>query len=272
MNEPKELVTGYSLPGSVMVGSREYISKTSWKKEKDGKVSFKNTIIKRSVTPDIFDRKWMPKTLIFIINLYKKPENKCDIITNIWIVVCMIVTIYFLLTYTSPETESIGSLKRFIASLVAVFIALLFVNIFISKWHAAEHMAIACYNDIKSFDSGDIRKYNRVDPHCGSRIFVLMFVTLTLYRVLLSKYIPNVHPLLEMIIFFELTMYYDRYIGIIKTPVLREITFWLQKHVLTKEPDDLQIKIASLSVSFLILAHDQREESHVKLFQRTTSS
>jgi len=271
MNIPKELVIGYSLPRSIMVGSREYTSKTSYKRGKDGKVSFKNTITKRSTTPDFLDRKWMPKSLIFIINLYKKPENKSDVVTNIWLFGCIVTTIYFLLTYKSPETKDAGFLRELVGSLVGISIIFLFINIFISKWHAAEHMAIACYNDVKSFDPSDIRKYNRVDPHCGSRIFVLMLIISIAYQALLSKHLLNVHPLLKSVVFFELTIYYDRYISIIKTPILREITFWLQKHILTKEPDDLQIEVASLSVYFLILAHDQGEESHVKSLQRTTS-
>jgi uncharacterized protein YqhQ len=271
MNEPEKIVIGYSLPKSVMLGSTEYTSKTSCKKEKDGEVIFKNTITKRSAVPDFLNKKWMPKTLTFIIDLYKKPENKSDIITNIWSAVCIITTIYFLWIYKSSEIENGDFLRRSIESLLGISMFFIFVNVFVSKWHAAEHMAFACYNDIKSFEPSDIRKYSRVDPHCGSRIFVLMFITLTLYRALLSKYIPNVHPLLEMIVFFELTMYYDKYVGIIRTPILREITFWLQKHILTKEPDDLQIETASLSVFFLILAHRQREESHVKSFKRSAS-
>jgi len=139
---------------------------------------------------------------------------------------------------------------------IAVFLAYLLI---ISRWkeiarvfeyHGAEHQTIAAFEARKELIWGNIRRYSRFHPRCGTS-FVLVLLVLSIFvfmffgkpadwgeRFLRMLTIPLIGG-----ISYELIKLSDRYPDNVIARIAAAPGLWLQK-ITTRPPDERQVEVA----------------------------
>jgi uncharacterized protein YqhQ len=115
----------------------------------------------------------------------------------------------------------------------------------VAPWHGAEHKAASAFDRINGplTDIEYVRQYSRIHDMCGSRVLLPGLCIILLGFFLRSTAFVGV-SFLGLILF-------DRYIGLLRVPgILRAFRF-IQKHLTTREPTDLQLITAMAAINVL---------------------
>ncbi len=130
------------------------------------------------------------------------------------------------------------------------------------QYHGAEHKAINAYEAGSSMETGDVAKYSRLNPRCGTSFLFLTVLTSIALFALIPKttFILRLAYRLALIpviagVSYELLKLSDKYR---ESPVMRLIMapgLWFQK-LTTKEPSEDMIEVA---VRALQLVKAERE-------------
>ena len=118
------------------------------------------------------------------------------------------------------------------------------------QYHGAEHKAINAYEAGSSMETGDVAKYSRLNPRCGTSFLFLTVLTSIALFALIPKttFILRLAYRLALIpviagVSYELLKLSDKYR---ESPVMRLIMapgLWFQK-LTTKEPSEDMIEVA----------------------------
>jgi len=114
------------------------------------------------------------------------------------------------------------------------------------SYHGAEHKAAETYDAGKELSLQNVKKSSRISAHCGSNLAIFFVV---IYSLSLLFYHINltINFLLGWSIAYELF----RIDGGEQKPgisLFYKISFYLQDHILTREPTDQQIEVAILAI------------------------
>lgn len=139
--------------------------------------------------------------------------------------------------------------------LIVILFTVLFK--FIGPWHGAEHKVFAAYERIGVIDFNEVKKESPVDRHCGGR-FMVPFILALLIAAGLSFW-TGIASWVFLLIILELVLRIDDVIGFDKIPPFVQCSYLFQKYFTTKEPTDLQIKLAQQAMQGLLDAHTREE-------------
>ena len=115
------------------------------------------------------------------------------------------------------------------------------------KFHAGEHMAITTYEADQKLTVKNIRQANRVHPRCGTNLLAIYYPIIIAYDYTLYR-MTNLHYIVGAIIIFSIA--YEIFRWQLKPFVW--LGSKLQRHVVTREPDDYHLTIASLGLEALV--------------------
>ena len=131
------------------------------------------------------------------------------------------------------------------------------------EYHGAEHMTIAAYEDMKSLDFNDVKKYPKEHIRCGtSFLFLIVFVSL-----LTLPFIPNLNLFLTAItrilhvglvamISYEILKFNFKNSSSLIAKFFASPGIWTQK-ITTKVPSNEQIEVAILAMANCISNSEQ---------------
>ena len=133
------------------------------------------------------------------------------------------------------------------------------------KFHGAEHKTIyAAKNDVP-LELYHVRECPRETERCGTNIITFLIPLTVLFQI--TAYFVNIvdYSIFKFILPFALSYELFNIDDGDKKPVLKhfyQVSFWLQKYVLTKEPDDIQLQAAILAMQRLVdLERAENKES-----------
>lgn len=133
-----------------------------------------------------------------------------------------------------------------------IFPFLIFLNtfIFVAPWHGAEHKTISAYINHESVKLMVIRKESRVTELCGSRLLLPLLVAMST-----PLFIKGAAGLAVSITLLEVILWVDELWNWNKIPIVSQMSFFIQRYFLTREPGDLEIYTAQAAIRELLDAH-----------------
>lgn len=125
----------------------------------------------------------------------------------------------------------------------------------LAPWHGAEHKAIDAWERFGSYEMEDIKRGQRVQKYCGTRIGALyMIFTAT---VGLAGYVLNLSLWWYLAIFAVGGIFFGT--GWAYNAALSQSVVWLsdllQKYITTKEPSEKELRTAQAAIKALVEAH-----------------
>ncbi len=125
------------------------------------------------------------------------------------------------------------------------------------SYHGAEHKTIACYEAGESLTVGNVRKYTRFHPRCGtSFMFLILIVSIIIFSFVpwkgtLSRALLKVIFLpLVLGVSYEILRYTGTHSNLL-TKIVSAPGLWSQR-LTTNEPDDDMIEVAIASVNAVL--------------------
>lgn len=255
-----KITGGISGPDSVSIQSDRYLSTATY--SRDGKIFSEAVPLTRA-------HKWIeslptwyvPDILRFFLFVLVNAERrvKVVIITLQLIQIGLAVSIAF--DTTRPRLSLFWEILY--PNLVAFMLVGMMLYIVrltsIAGLHAAEHQAIAAYNLTGQTDIASIRASNRIDPHCGGRFALPMYLIFSLGSVVQS--LTTVPSLLVALVGCELVFRLDRWIGLDRIPLLSHASIFIQRHFTTRPPSELELQTAQAAIESLLALHE-RDQTH----------
>ena len=140
-----------------------------------------------------------------------------------------------------------------------------FAKDIIPKYHAAEHMSIACLEAGDELTIRNIRKYSRISPKCGTAFLTTVWIAsgvfASCFLLLNNIYTPSLGLLIRSLSF---PISYLIMFGVFKVivnsenPLLKALIniicapgLFLQYAISTKDPDDEQLEVAIVGLKAL---------------------
>jgi len=126
------------------------------------------------------------------------------------------------------------------------------------QYHGAEHKTIACYENKKSLNLKNIKKFSTLHPRCGtSFLIIVLILSILIFSFILSEStlikissrIILIHVIASLS--YEVLRIADKYKNFFLFKILIYPGLLLQK-ITTKEPDNSQIKVALKSLDVLL--------------------
>jgi len=239
-------IWGFSSPFSITIGSKEFKCKAQYRSGE----------VQRSTGKSATNPLWgsaLPGIFEFFLKLFKRLGWKMKIFTLLFI--AFEASNGLLVTTTSLSVTF--SLLNAWHILILQSLYFVFVWFFIAKNHGAEHMAIGAY--LKTGEAGldSIRNESPISKHCGAR-FAVVFILLNLLINAAGTMVGNNGFLLLAFTFisYQLIFIIDRKWGLWNIFPIGIISLLLQKHVLTRQPDEKHLLTAQSAMIGLIKAHE----------------
>lgn len=253
MEPTVEILSGASHPGTITIRSTAFTSR-AW--IQDGNIHSEVTAIPQAALR-IF-RIPFPLVAGMLLDSFLDLALRDRIVAVI--VSLVIVTSQFRPVYSgSPVSQTIMTVLGIGVSLFVIAVAL---RIFVTcrkwaPWHGAEHMAIRAWMRDKTTELSAIRMSDRVDQLCGTRYSIPNLVTQSTALWFAAHLAVN--PLLAVFVGAEIVLWADRLIGFERIPVLSQASDALQRHLFTKEPDEIHLLTAQCALESLVQAHRNAE-------------
>lgn len=125
------------------------------------------------------------------------------------------------------------------------------------QYHGAEHKTIFCYESGRKLTIGNVRKFTRFHPRCGtSFLFLVLIISIAIFSLITGPWWVELLGrilLLPVIagISYELIKLSGRYY---KNPIVKAVVapgLWLQR-ITTKEPTDQQLEVGIKSLKAVV--------------------
>ena len=211
-----------------------------------------------------------------------KKEITFTLLLSIAVVIIFFITLPYFLTHLFGIVEEkkpfffniIDGLIRISIFLIYIFAISFFNDVKkLCQYHAAEHMAIHCYEHGNSLNSNNVKKFTTLHPRCGtSFLFIVLIVSIFVFSLLpsiISHYYAgfvNLSVLSRKGILFPIRILLIPFVAGISYEILKisdkkqdNILFkaismpglWLQK-ITTRKPNNRQIEVAVASLKKLL--------------------
>lgn len=168
--------------------------------------------------------------------------------------------LYFLLSWLKPHQGAVAHPPPLAYACIGLMAAVAWVvtqRRYIGPWHAAEHMTIAAYGRLKTTELEDARKESRIDPACGGRFLFPLMIDCLLTR-LVGKYLgTGAWTFVFLIVAIEITLQLDYRVGLARIPIFKQASELLQRHVTTREPEEIHLRVARAALMALVAKHQQ---------------
>lgn len=245
------IMGGSSWRGGITIASEEFVSSARCKINKDtGEATFTCEV------------KETPKTVQTLRKLRKWPIPRVIYILMFFWVNSKVAPKIFLglmaLSYILPTPRTslyVPWLVAFVILFVPFAGFLWLLKKYIATWHAAEHMAIACFDKQRSYDFARISMEAPIHQKCGGRFAFPMIIASVACLCLVAFNLTGLSMKILNLISLEIILWIDTLVGYDKIPGFSHVSVWLQKWVTTKKPGQNELRTASLAVERLVAAH-----------------
>jgi uncharacterized protein YqhQ len=153
----------------------------------------------------------------------------------------------------SSKSHLFVSLYSILVNLSVITMMMAYTRQYIATWHGAEHKTIASYENNGSIEIEDIKKESRINDKCGGRLFLPLIVGMSSANFIAKKL--GVNTAIVNLALMELVLWIDTLIGWDKIPITSQVSRWLQKHITTREPGEIELHTAQFAFQKLIDAH-----------------
>lgn len=245
--QPVKITGGFSSPNSVGIASAQYTSVAT--SHEDGafiivEVTPASSVLRKTREGSM---RYLPRTFRFFLVVWGNAGRAGKAL------ITAVLAMNFLMMTAHTSTTSVGDSARTL--LLLFFPYFTYFYIFVGKWHAAEHQTIAAYDQIGSFALEDISRQDRVHDSCGSRFMIPIVCA-----CLLGRAFPSPIGKLVSLLAVEAVLWVDAWWGLYNVPVLTPLSRAMQRYLLTRKPDTLQLKVAQAALNRLIHVHQQEDQ------------
>lgn len=246
-----ENIGGMSRPGGITISSDKYVSSASCNISKwTGEPTFTCEVEKNPEMVPVLRklRNWpIPRVLYLLIFIWVNGGIAMKIITGV-IILSYIPSI--------PDvTIKVPLLVALALPLAMIAVPLWFVRKCIATWHAAEHMAIACFERHQSYAVSKIAKESPIHNKCGGRL-ALPLIGAGILCLCLDVFRPTgVNSGILDLLSLEIVLWIDHLWGYENIPGFSHASTWLQRYVTTKKPGQNELRTAALAMEKLVAAH-----------------
>lgn len=139
----------------------------------------------------------------------------------------------------------------------AIFVVLiLFLKVFIGKYHGAEHMVFNAYSENKTLTLDNVKKSSRVSRRCGSNLVIFIILFNSLFSIVLP---------FEISMLVSLSLGYEIFKSKRKTAKRFSQLFYkigglLQYLLFTSKPNNDQLEVALAAFNKLLALENKRIE------------
>jgi uncharacterized protein YqhQ len=249
-----KIVGGSSRPKSITISSDKYIS-TATCQYYDGISQAVIDCEVKKVSPIIQKlrrfKKWpIPRLFFLLVALWTQSKA----FGKAWMI---LMVISFILPAAKNSQSSSISYGPIIFLIVVLIALIIWLRKSIATWHAAEHMAISCYEKSGAYNIDSIKKEDRFNRKCGGRLMLPLILASALCFYLDNFDLTGLSLKILNLIALEVILWVDYLIGFDRIPVFSHASYWLQKYVTTKQPGDDEIRTAAYAVYELVQAHEK---------------
>jgi hypothetical protein len=205
------------------------------------------------------DQRFMPKTLKFL--LFVKEEMGIKDLIFIALVATMILMMRLILGII-PGVSGAFEGDPWLIYLLGFFLIGATARSTFAPWHGAEHMAIAAYERFGSTCLEAIERESPVNAKCGTRFAFPMIVSqILVVKITDGLFVGELASFAGLIFFFLITLecllWIDFWFGFDKLPVTRQVSYLIQKYIVTKRPGEIELRTAQMAMIRLLVAHRQ---------------
>lgn len=238
------IVGGISSCGRVSILSDEFISSARYR---EGRVTCEVERLS-SLLRFLYKHKGLP-----IPRLVRMALFFADSMAKSW--VSIFIAVFFLRAFTVNSTAAsshsiFDELTRFAVVLLAVFAYSIWR---VAKWHGAEHMAIAAYENSGNTDVQSIERESTINKKCGGRLILPLLASVVISNLIAKNFGVNVT--IAFLAVMEAMLWVDTLKGWDNIPVTSQASDLLQKWVTTRRPETREVLTAQRALSELVRAH-----------------
>ncbi|AFM41795.1 putative metal-dependent enzyme [Desulfosporosinus acidiphilus SJ4] len=164
---------------------------------------------------------------------------------KLFLVIILLLAIPWEWFFSSNSADAAVSLWSVIAIYGTVLIVLVFLFKELWQYHGAEHKAFNVYSSGGLLEAEQVQAADRVSSRCGTNLVVIMLpIVFLLSNVLIQ--IPLLLYLVSMSLSYEI---FDWSYRRKRLSIIFKIAAILQKYIVTKEPNEDQLRLAIKTLS-----------------------
>jgi uncharacterized protein YqhQ len=251
-----KIVGGMALPYGVQLESTEYSVKTTatyfapnqWKLESEVR---KKTALELQVRSAWY----VPKVVKLWTIMIMKAKWPLRILLLV-VFVLPVVTRLFTPSQTTATPMSPLWTAATLLMAVLLYVALGYFFWLLRGFHAAEHMAIAAYENYGADALEHLSEQKRFHPKCGGRIVVPLFIG-AITATVCSHYVPARVAGFLPVLSFEVVLWIDALVGFDNIWLTNTISWYLQQYITTREPTDLELATGRAALKKLMAVHGE---------------
>jgi uncharacterized protein YqhQ len=203
------------------------------------------------------DKRFMPKTLKFF--LFIKEEMGIKDLVFIILVTAMIL-LSRLIHGIIPGVSGAFEGDPWLIFLLGFILIGATARLTFAPWHGAEHMAIAAYERSGATSLEAIERESPVNAKCGTRFaFPMIVAQILVVKITNGLFAGELASFAGLIFFFLITLecllWIDFWFGLDKLPVTRQVSYLVQRYIVTRRPGEIELRTAQLAMIQLITAH-----------------
>ncbi|MBI4098447.1 MAG: DUF1385 domain-containing protein [Candidatus Magasanikbacteria bacterium] len=259
--QPVKIVAGMSARGRITLCSDTFIATA--RLDKDGDISCETERL-APVTRFFLKNKRLPiPQLVRIVLLFADGIGKKGLLFSLLflgscVLVGMVTGLWLRANYPPPSPAAISVRAPsdqflWVINVIIYIGGLLYINRRIATWHAAEHMAIAAYEETGSTDIQAITRASPVHDKCGSRFFLPLVAGSIIVELIAASF--GISRTIIFLMILECMLWVDKLKGLDKLPGASHASRLLQRFVVTRQPGEREVRIAQRALQTLIAAH-----------------